>query len=471
MDSQEVAMDAGNTEEPPVAAAAAVEAGTPAPPAEPAAAAADDGADGSAGSAVSTTPARLTSDVSTLSAEMPMSPLENLEGAAELPSKGEAPAIVETTPAEAAAIAAASAADQAEEEAAEAAKTLLFWLEAKIAIPETGEEVVLGESSVKYKMHVNKAFHRAYDYRDFTEFRLGLQKVPEIKAKLASFPTFPGKTMGTAGPKTVADRQLKLAAWFQAAVQLPQIASHELFADFVMQEVDYDKVEVELKRRVIQLESLPEEQWKLSCEKSGVQICSTKLEGSSYLAIRSRSMVRAPLEHAWQIYLDKEAWAHWQPDMKVCKTIEVIRPGEPDGTGFAEAFYVLYNVPVVTNRDISLYSSQIKGCYSDPDNQDKRQITSRSIKHPKMGPTKKNVRGECEVSRTVFTRVMRETKSGKKVETVELETMMHMNIKGNIPASVINIAVANATDDVAKMCTYMQQEYAKKRQAAKKVEL
>ena len=129
------------------------------------------------------------------------------------------------------------------------------------------------------------------------------------------------------------------------------------------------------------------------------------------------------------------------------------------GTDFAEAFYVMYSVPVVSNRDVALYSNQLKGTYREPQNFDKRQITSRSIKHPKMGPTKKNVRGQCEVSRTVFTKVIRETKSGKKVETVELETMMHMNPKGSIPASVINMAVASATDSVAQMCTYMQQEW------------
>ena len=223
-------------------------------------------------------------------------------------SKGDAPPREETTPEQDAANAATAAASLAALEAEEAAKTLMFWLEAKISIPDVVEEVVLGEKAVKYKVNVNGEFHRAYDYREFIELRLGLQKKPEYKAKLAGLPPFPGKTMGTAGPKTVAERKLKLAAWLQAAVRLPEVVADELFADFVVQEVDYEKVEVELRKRVAELEEIPEEQWKLSCEKNGVQICTTKVDGSNYLLIRSKSMVRAPLEHVWAVYLDKAAW-------------------------------------------------------------------------------------------------------------------------------------------------------------------
>jgi hypothetical protein len=354
-------------------------------------------------------------------------------------------------------VAAAAAAGLAAAEAAEAAEQLEFWLGSEITIPTTTESAVLGgkekdgkkEVLVKYSLCVNGTPYRDYSYAEFFDFREAMLKLPELKAAKVKFPKFPSRTMGKANAKDVEERRTLFAGWLQTAVKLQEVVSTELFATFVVRAVDYTKVNLQIRKKIVEIDQIPEASWKISCQKNGVTIMTTKKEGSSFLVVRSLCKIPIPMHMVWKYYVDKDLWKHWQPDMKLCKTIEVIKPGEPEtGIGFEEAMYVQYYAPVVKDRDVAMYATQLQGTINNSADTTKRSLLSCSIQHPDMPKNKAYVRADCPVSRTVFT-------SSDGGASCEIETVMHMDPKGSLPAGIVNMAVAKATDSVVVMSTVM----------------
>ena len=110
------------------------------------------------------------------------------------------------------------------------------------------------------------------------------------------------------------------------------------------------------------------ESWKLRQEKKGVTIWSLSLEGSSLLVIRSKVVVKRSIADVLTMYHDKTMWPNWNPDMRICHTVDTLRgsPSNPQPCEFKETVYSAIRVPVVSNRDISLFSLQHMGTTADP---------------------------------------------------------------------------------------------------------
>lgn len=226
------------------------------------------------------------------------------------------------------------------------------------------------------------------------------------------------------------------------------------FKAFSQTELDLDVTQKELEQRVKNIAAIPEDKWKRTARKKGVTIWTTKMEGSKFLIVKSNSTYQAPMETVvWPLYIDKTKWVHWQPDMKVCKTLSVVE-GALDSDEYKELLYVGYHMPVISNRDCHLYSHQYYGSDTDREDKTKRMITTMSVVDNAVPKVKGYTRGNLSVSRTI----MESVNEGK---ATEVTTMMLMDPGGMLPAGLVNTIVSSAVDSIVAMRNFMEAHYAK----------
>ena len=79
--------------------------------------------------------------------------------------------------------------------------------------------------------------------------------------------------------------------------------------------------------------------------------------------------------------------------------------GEETDMPCKEVVYAAYKVPVVSNRDVSIYCSRYSGTPTDRNNANSATALSYSIMHPNIPQVKGFVRGNMNVAQTIFTAV------------------------------------------------------------------
>eukprot|EP00041_Stephanoeca_diplocostata_P011116 m.180455 g.180455 ORF g.180455 m.180455 type:complete len:358 (-) comp18419_c0_seq2:276-1349(-) len=326
------------------------------------------------------------------------------------------------------------------------------WTKAEVAIPDITETQAFGRSKLKtyYNIHVNGSFYRGYRFSEINALNSSLKK--DVPAVAKNFPKFPSKnrlSLGSSTPKQVEDRRAAFQVWFKFVCKQLPLVQTATFKKFVMLKPDIDEIDKDLGEKVADLAQIPEGQWKETQNKKEVKIWTLKMEDSSFLVVRTYVKVKAPLKYVVDTYNTKAAWGNWQPDMKVCKTIEFIEGKTEVELPCKEIIYAAYRVPVLSNRDVCLYSKRFSGVPGNHAEENKATVLSMSIQHPACPHVKGMVRGNLNVSDTRFTAV----DGGAATEVL---SVLHMDPRGMIPATVVNTMAAHAVDTIVDMRTYME---------------
>lgn len=331
------------------------------------------------------------------------------------------------------------------------------WSTVEVTIPKISESIAFGTAKMKvyFDVFLDGKFFRSFRYSQLNGLKSILAK--QFKDESKTLSRFPSKTLLSFGSKNkeqVEDRRKQLELWLQSVCKKPAITKSSQFVTFMQTAPDFDEIDQELTEKVQGIIDIPPSDWKQTAQKKGVTLWTLSMEGSKFLVVKSFVKIGVPKSFVLGIYNNKEAWRHWQPDMKVCKTIQSL-DGSLAGEFYKEVIYVSYHIPVISNRDVSLYYHQREGSFSNKGNKDCTTLMSCSILHPDIPRVKGHVRGDLNVSLTTFTSV-----DGGKATTVE--SVLHMDPKGMIPSSVVNTMSAHAVDTIVDMRTYMDAEYEKK---------
>lgn len=331
------------------------------------------------------------------------------------------------------------------------------WNSCTLTIPDTTETQAFGRSKIKlyFNIHVNGTFYRGYRYSELNTLHNNLKKDCADEAK--AFPKFPPKnrlSIGGTSLRQNEERRTMLEKYLKHVVTRPPITKHAVFNTFVMLKPDFDEIEEELTAKVAALSEINEAKWKQTTEKHGVKIWTLdeKLDGSNFLVVRTYVKVGASLKNVCDTYNTKSEWTHWQPDLKVCKAVDKI-VGEETDMPCKEVVYAAYKVPVVSNRDVSIYCSRYSGTPTDRNDANSATALSYSIMHPNIPEVKGFVRGNMNVAQTTFTAV-----DGGKA--CEVKSIMHMDPRGMLPAGLVNTMVTQSVDTIRDMRVYMEQKYA-----------
>ncbi|EGD72183.1 hypothetical protein PTSG_00206 [Salpingoeca rosetta] len=206
-------------------------------------------------------------------------------------------------------------------------------------------------------------------------------------------------------------------------------------------------VKQELLEKLKPLLQEPEDTWIRKVDKNGVTIDVKKLANSNLVCVRASYDVRAPLAKVVHVFNDKDAWKKTQPDMLKCNTLETIDDN-------SEYLYVLYNVPVMDNRDVVAFTTICEGSVEDPSNTEERVLLTTSVLHPLATKVKKTVRARVNIGYTRFT--YRKAEDGSHITTVT--SIQHTDPRGMIPPKLVNATISRAGDQLRTMIKYMETE-------------
>ena len=90
------------------------------------------------------------------------------------------------------------------------------------------------------------------------------------------------------------------------------------------------------------------------------------------------------------MYEDKALWKNWSPSLLDCTTREELEA--PPNCRHAEVMVVTYKAPVVSNRDLAVFSVVFDGMLHEPDNADSTTILACSVNHPLIPKVRQNQR-------------------------------------------------------------------------------
>lgn len=76
--------------------------------------------------------------------------------------------------------------------------------------------------------------------------------------------------------------------------------------------------------QVTDIEKISEDEWNETANKKGVKVCTLKQPDSKLHVVKTFVTVQTSLANVLETYNTKTEWKHWQPDMKACKTIELL---------------------------------------------------------------------------------------------------------------------------------------------------
>jgi hypothetical protein len=99
------------------------------------------------------------------------------------------------------------------------------------------------------------------------------------------------------------------------------------------------------------IEKLPEDQWTETANKKGVKVSTFKQSDSKLLIVKTFVTVGSTLENVLNTYNTKSEWGNWQPDMKVCKTIEILEGANELSLPIKEIMYASYRYEPLRARE------------------------------------------------------------------------------------------------------------------------
>eukprot|EP00049_Salpingoeca_infusionum_P006530 m.108337 g.108337 ORF g.108337 m.108337 type:complete len:343 (-) comp13344_c0_seq1:32-1060(-) len=208
---------------------------------------------------------------------------------------------------------------------------------------------------------------------------------------------------------------------------------------------DPSEVRTELLTRIQGLLDEPEDNWVCKVNRKGVKIDILKVKDSNLVCVRSQFQARVPLWKATTVYNDKSAWKIWQPELLKCQTLEKIAEDE-------EFMYVLYNVPIMDNRDVVAYSYLAQGSVQNPSCDKSCSLLSTSVEHP-LAPRKHGfVRAHLNIGYTLFA----ETESEDGASVTTMTSMFHTDPRGMIPPSLVNSTITRVSSQLRDMIKYME---------------
>jgi len=206
---------------------------------------------------------------------------------------------------------------------------------------------------------------------------------------------------------------------------------------------DVVKVRDEVVAKLKALMKEPEDTWVLKVDKRGVTLHAKKIKDSSLVCVRSVITIPVPLEMVFAIYNDKDAWRQWQADMLKCKTIETV-------SETSEYIYILYNVPVLNNRDVCIYSEMLPGTLLEPNKPRAACLVSQSVVHPLCPKVPGCVRAIINMGYTSFEEVDVNGTQGTRVIAI-----YHTDPKGIVPPRIVNATIGKGAGQMADMGEYM----------------
>ena len=187
--------------------------------------------------------------------------------------------------------------------------------------------------------------------------------------------------------------------------------------------------------------------WVSKANKKNVDVAVRALKDSNIHCVRSRTVIPVEPKAAYAMYTAKQLWKHWNPELLECRAIET----EEDN--HAEVLYVSYRFPVIDNRDVVMYSTQLPGLILEPATENAFSILATSVEHP-LGPRHKGfVRAIIKLSATQFAPVAQPDGS---IHT-QLTSIVHMDPRGLIPSAVVNQTYGKVCDQLALMAKYMSE--------------
>lgn len=323
------------------------------------------------------------------------------------------------------------------------------WTKVTLTVPDVSEAAAFGRTKTKtyFNVVVDGSHYRSLRYSQLTDLLKNLEKA--MKSECKCLPKFPGKhRLGGMSDKALDERRAGIEAWLQAVVRNPNLAGSELFLGFMFLKPDYKEICDELHSKAASIQEIPAADWKQTTSKKDVTVWTHSEDGSKFFIVKTHVKVSAPLDTVCAVYNDKSAWPNWSPDLLVCTTVEELEKEEATGA-FKEMCYSQYKIPVIKNRDVSIYSHFFKGTLSEPGSEGAMTLVSVSAVHPAIPAVKGCVRGEVGVICTVFTAA----DDGKATEVL---SMMHMDPKGNVPSGLVNTMVSKSVDTIVDMRTYME---------------
>eukprot|EP00036_Acanthoecidae_sp_10tr_P010031 CAMPEP_0182915828 /NCGR_PEP_ID=MMETSP0105_2-20130417/560_1 /TAXON_ID=81532 ORGANISM="Acanthoeca-like sp., Strain 10tr" /NCGR_SAMPLE_ID=MMETSP0105_2 /ASSEMBLY_ACC=CAM_ASM_000205 /LENGTH=387 /DNA_ID=CAMNT_0025052719 /DNA_START=29 /DNA_END=1192 /DNA_ORIENTATION=+ len=329
------------------------------------------------------------------------------------------------------------------------------WVKATIDIRDVTETKAFGRSVVKvyFNMYVNGEFYRGYRYSEIHKLRGNLKKIDEAHMKKA--PKYPEKSrvsFGAASPEQVEQRRKLFGPWLDHVAKSLKIASSEEWKTFTLNQPDYKEIEAEMLQKVGDIEKISEDQWTETANKKGVKVSTLKQPDSKLHVVKTFVTVQVPLAKVLETYNTKAEWTHWQPDMKVCKTIELLEGVSELAMPVKEVLYAAYRVPVLSNRDVCLYGYRFMGTPADRNAPGVSTSLSMSMMHPSCPHVKNIVRGYLNIGVTYF----REIDGGKGTSVT---SVLHMDPRGLIPPSLINTMAAHTVGTIVDMKDYMEKKY------------
>merc|ERR1712070_670979 len=112
--------------------------------------------------------------------------------------------------------------------------------------------------------------------------------------------------------------------------------------------------------------------------------------------------IETSMANVLETYNTKSEWIHWQPDLKVCKTIELLEGENERSLPAKEVLYACYHVPLLNNRDVCLFGYRFLGTPMNREEKGVATSLSMSMMDPNCPNVKGVVRGFLNIGATYF---------------------------------------------------------------------
>ncbi|KAL3699481.1 hypothetical protein R1sor_017503 [Riccia sorocarpa] len=205
---------------------------------------------------------------------------------------------------------------------------------------------------------------------------------------------------------------------------------------------DYPAIREELLRRVKSYLALSESGWGSAGDLGGVKVCLRNIENSAVSCIRSKLLIKAPINKVMEVYSDMDVWKNWNPYVS-SRTIEQLDSN-------SKVMNAVYEFPVIDKRDSCFYTSVMdSSTFETLENQKGLTVAAISVDHPLCPVEKGMVRSNMLISLSVLEPV------DDGIHT-HFTSIVHSDPKGLLPPFVINAFLSRGTDHLRGMAKFIE---------------